>query len=187
MAKLRTSLPAVGLAALPPGGITVRAGGMFPSGSSSTDDTFWALLGVLVLVTVLIVGFIAYNRRRESRSGAGVAAEVSGAEGPGLRDLDAEAARLLSETDEGVEAGRRELDAAIARYGADGASYAASTLAEAKGRLAEAFQLRGALEAQQRPDEDELRQILRQIIHKCGEANAALELHYAALEQLREQ
>lgn len=187
MAKPRTPLPAAGLAPLLPGVISVRAGGMFPSGSSSTDATFWAALGVLVVATVLIVGFITYNRRREARSGAGAAAEVSGAEGPGLRELDAEAAQLLSETDAEVKAGERELDAAIARYGRDGASYAASTLAEAKGHLAEAFQLRGALEAPRPPAEAELRRILRQVIHKCGEANAALDLLFAALEQLREQ
>ena len=179
MAKPQTPLPALGIAAL-------LAGGMFPSGSSAGSDTFWAVLGVLLLATVLIFGFVTYNRRREVKAGAGVAAEVTGAEGPSLRELDEQAAQLLSETDEGVKTGQRELDAAIARYGRDGASYAASTLAEAKGRLAEAYHLRGRLEQQQAPAEPELRQILEQVIHKCGEANAALELHFAALEQLRE-
>lgn len=187
MAKPQTPLPAIGIAALLPGLVIGRAGGAFPSGSSATDDTFWAVLSVLVVATILILGFIAFNRRRERRSGAGTAAEVSGAAGPGLRELDAEAAQMLSETDEAIKTGQRELDSAIARYGRDGASYATETLAEAKGHLAEALRLRGRLEAQSAPAEDELRQILRQVIHKCGEADAALDLHFAALEQLREQ
>lgn len=187
MAKPRTPLPAVGIAALLPGLAVGRAGGIFPSGSSAGDDTFWAALGVLVLATGLILGFIGFNRRREGRSGVGTAAEVSGAEGPSLRELDAEAAQILSETDEAVKTGERELDAAITRYGPDGAAYATRTLTEAKGHLAEALRLRGRLEAESAPAEDELRQILRQVIHRCGEANAALDLHFAALEQMREQ
>lgn len=195
MAKPRTPLLAAGIAALPTdriigrtgGRAGGRAGGMFPSGSAATDATFWAVLGVLLVATILLVGFITYNRRRAGRSGAGMTAEVSGAEEPGLPELEAEAARLLTETDEAVKAGERELDSVIARYGRDGASYATSTLAEAKRYLAEALRLRGRLEAQATLAEPELRQILRQVIRECGEAHAALEAHWAAVEQLGEQ
>lgn len=131
-----------------PAGTTARDSAVASSSSSSTNGTFWAVLAILLLATLAILGFVTYNRRRVREPGApagpdesggpggsdwGAGAGGSAAEGgPGLQEAEADAARLLIETDDAVKAGEQELGLAVTQFGRDSAAQLNATLDAAK-------------------------------------------------------
>jgi hypothetical protein len=167
--------------------------------SSSSNGTFWAVLAILLLATVAILGFVTVNRRRlRGPSGAAEpggpggpgwgpdSGEPPGGGGPSVQELEAEAARLLVETDDAVKTSEQELGFAVAQFGQDSASQFTTTLDAAKQDLAEAFRLRARLDADPAPAEPERREILRRVIGRCTAANTALDAQSASFEQLRD-
>ena len=170
--------------------------------SSSTNGVFWAVLAILLLATVGIFGFFAYNRRRlrgpaepadldeaGGSGGPGFGAgvdEAAGAGGPGVQESEAEVARLLIETDRAVKTGERKLSRATTEFGRDSVAQVGAALDTAKQDLAEAFRLRADLDADPAPAEVERYRVLREVIGKCIEANAALDAESASVGRLRD-
>jgi hypothetical protein len=171
------------------------------SSSSFSGGTFWAVLAILLLATIAILGFVTYNRRRVREPSGPVGPEESGdpdgpgwgagagesaAEGePDLAEAEADAARLLIETDDAVKAGEQERAVAVTQFGRDSAAQLEATLDTAKLDLAEAFRLRAGLDDDPVPAAPERYRILREVIDKCTEANEALDAQWAAFERLR--
>lgn len=148
------------------------------SSSSSSSSVFWVVLGILVVATLAIVGFIAYSRRRPRHDTSSAV--------PNTKDMEKRAAQLLVETDDAVKSSDEELGFAIAQFGQESATQFSATLESAKQDLAEAFRLRGRLDADPAPADAERYQLLQQIIDKCTKANAALDAQTASFEQLRD-
>jgi hypothetical protein len=184
-------------------GTTAPDSAVVSSSSSSTNGTFWAVLAILLLATVAILGFVTYNRRREREPGApagpdevggpggsdwGAGSGESAADGgPGLQEAEADAARLLIETDDAVKAGEQELGLAVTQFGRDSAAQLDATLDAAKRDLAEAFRLRAGLDNDPAPVGAQRHRILQEVIGKCTEANEALDAQWAAFERLRDR
>ena len=162
------------------------------SSSTSSNGVFWTVLGLLIFSTLLIVVFLMLNRRR-ARQGSAEDGAPPGrpfdfkARRPGdLKALEAQAARLLVETDDAVKTSEQELGFAVAQFGQESAANFTATLDSAKHDVAEAFRLRSRLDAGPPPPEAERRRILQQVIDKCTKANAALDARSNAFEELRD-
>jgi hypothetical protein len=166
------------------------ASGASSSSSSSSSSAFWVVLAILAVATVAIAGFVVYSRRRRSggggvRAGAG---DVPGADRPSLKELEAQAAGLLVETDDAVKTSDQELGFAVAQFGQESAAAFDTALESAKRDLAEAFRLRSGLDGEGGANLPEAQRyaVLQQVVDKCTAANAALDAQTAAFEELRD-
>lgn len=175
--------------AKPRGPLVVVADAWFAGG------IFLSVLALLAVVTVAVFGFVAYNRRHEVRTAA-LEAPLADADAEtdspvvdtaSLHELDAEAARLLIQTDDAIRSGERELDLAVARFGGSAVARPAANLETARRDLAEAFRLRRSLDAGPDRDDAERHRILRQVVDRCADADAALDEQSAAIERLRDR
>jgi phage shock protein A len=183
MRVLTLGLATGALATLGPGvGAGHAAGPITGSSSSTSGGVFWTVLSLLALASVAILAFIVYSRHRERTSAAAGAPP----DGLGLKDLEAQAAQVLVETDDAVMTSDQELGFAVAQFGQESAARFATTLEAAKKDLAEAFRLRARLDADPALDEAERYQILQQAVEMCTQANAALDTQTASFEQLRD-
>jgi TPM domain len=153
--------------------------------SSSSGSAFWVVLAILAVATVAIGGFVMYSRRRRSGSVGGAGA---GANRLGLKELEAQAATLLVETDDAVKTSGQELGFAVAQFGQESAASFNTALESAKKDLAEAFRLRSGLDSDggAKLSEAQRYQVLQQVVDKCTAANAALDAQTAAFEELRD-
>ena len=163
------------------------------SSSSSSSSVVWVVLAILVIAAVAIGGFVWYSKRRRSGSGGGTRAGSGGGPGAGpprlsLKELEAQAARLLVETDDAVKTSDQELGFAVAQFGQESAASFNTALDSAKRDLAEAFRLRSGLDTDGGANLPEAQryQVLQQVVDKCTAANAALDSQTAAFEELRD-
>jgi len=125
-----------------------------------------AVVTVVVVVGLLLVGGIVLLFRR--RSGA----QPSSASGmPALRTR---ANILLVRADEAVTAGEDELGFAVAQFGEAQTAAFTKTMADARGRLAEAFRLQQALDDSVPESAQKKREWTLQIIALCEAAVAAV-------------
>lgn len=186
-----------------PDGTSARDSVTASSSSTFSGGTFWAVLAILLLATVAILGFFTYNRRRVREPNGPVgpdepgdpggpgwgdgAGESAADGGEGLAEAEADAARLLIETDDAVKAGEQERALAVTQFGRDSAAQLDATLDTAKRDLAEAFRLRAGLDNDPAPAGAERHRILREVIDRCTEANEALDAQWAAFERLRDR
>jgi hypothetical protein len=163
------------------------------SSSSSSSSVVWVVLAILVIAAVAIGGFVLYSKRRRSGSNGGARAGAGGGAGagppqPSLKELEAQAARLLVETDDAVKTSDQELGFAVAQFGQESAATFNTALESAKRDLAEAFRLRSGLDTDGGANLPEAQryQVLQQVVDKCTAANAALDSQTAAFEELRD-
>jgi TPM domain len=163
------------------------------SSSSSSGSAFWVVLAILAVATVAIAGFVMYSRRRRSGTPGGARAGFgdgpgAGAERLGIEELEAQAARLLVETDDAVKTSDQELGFAVAQFGQESAAAFDTALESAKRDLAEAFRLRSGLDTEGGANLPEAQRysVLQQVVDKCTAANAALDAQTAAFEELRD-
>lgn len=139
----------------------------------------WAIGTVVVLVVLSgIVGFAVLFRRRGEAAGAA----VSNAR---LATLTVRAGTLLVRLDDRVRDADDEVGYAIAQFGADRARPFAEAVGEARGRLAEAFRLRQALDDAEQDSPREQREWTLQIIALCERAEAVLDAQDARFRALR--
>ena len=127
-----------------------------------------AVITAVVLVGALVAtGFALLFRRRGDR---GITPS-----GPNtLEALGTRASSLLVRMDDAVREADEELGYAIAQFGADRARGYGETLAAARGKVAEAFRLRQALDDATPDSEREKREWTLQIIALCEQAEASL-------------
>lgn len=125
-----------------------------------------AIVTVVVLVVVLLgVGILLLFRRRSG-------AQPSSASG--LPALRTRANILLVRADEAVTAGEDELGFAVAQFGEAQTAAFSRTMADARGRLAEAFRLQQALDDAVPESSQKKREWTLQIIALCEAAIAAV-------------
>lgn len=138
-----------------------------------------AVITAVVLVGALVAtGFALLFRRRGDR---GVTPS-----GPNtLEALGTRASSLLVRMDDAVREADEELGYAIAQFGADRARGYGETLAAARGKVAEAFRLRQALDDATPDSEREKREWTLQIIALCEQAEASLAQQDASFAGLR--
>ncbi|MBU1587037.1 MAG: TPM domain-containing protein, partial [Actinobacteria bacterium] len=138
-----------------------------------------AVITAVVLVGALVAtGFALLFRRRGDR---GITPS-----GPNtLEALGTRASSLLVRMDDAVREADEELGYAIAQFGADRARGYGETLAAARGKVAEAFRLRQALDDATPDSEREKREWTLQIIALCEQAEASLAQQDAAFAGLR--
>ena len=143
------------------------------------SGALWAIGTVVVLVVVLgIAGFVVLFRRRGDAAGAA----VSNAQ---LGSLTVRAGTLLVRLDDRVRDADDEVGYAIAQFGADRAKPFADAVREARGRLAEAFRLRQALDDAEPDSPREQREWTLQIIALCEKAEAVLDAQDTQFRALR--
>lgn len=143
------------------------------------SGALWAIGTVVVLVVVLgVAGFVVLFRRRGDAAGAA----VSNAQ---LGSLTVRAGTLLVRLDDRVRDADAEVGYAIAQFGADRAQPFADAVREARGRLAEAFRLRQALDDAEPDSPREQREWTLQIIALCEKAEALLDTQDAQFRALR--
>ncbi len=138
-----------------------------------------AVITAVVLVGALVAtGFALLFRRRGDR---GITPS-----GPNtLEALGTRASSLLVRMDDAVREADEELGYAIAQFGADRARGYGETLAAARGKVAEAFRLRQALDDATPDSEREKREWTLQIIALCEQAEASLAQQDASFAGLR--
>jgi len=138
-----------------------------------------AVLTVVVVVGALVtVGFVVLFRRRGDR---GIRAA-----GPNtLEALGKRASSLLVMLDDAVREADEELGYAIAQFGADRARGYGEALTAARGKVAEAFRLRQALDDATPDSDQQKREWTLQIIALCEQAQSSLAEQDARFSGLR--
>ena len=125
------------------------------------------ITAVVVVGALVTTGFVVLFRRRGDR---GVIAA-----GPNtLEALGKRSSSLLVQLDDAVREADEELGYAIAQFGADRARGFGETLTAARGKVAEAFRLRQALDDAQPDSDQQKREWTLQIIALCEQASASL-------------
>lgn len=129
-----------------------------------------AVVTAVVLITGLVIaGFVVLFRRRGDRGITPVRSE-----GRGLADLRRRSGTMLVRLDDALREADDELGYAIAQFGAATAEPYADALAIARGKVAEAFRLRQALDDSVPDSEQQQREWTLQIIALCEQAEKAL-------------
>ena len=140
------------------------------------------VLAVVTLVVLVgagvIVGFVVLFRRRGDR---GIAAS-----GPNtIEALGRRAGSLLVKLDDAVREADEELGFAIAQFGADRARQYGEALAGARGKVAEAFRIKQALDDAFPESDAKKREWTLQVIALCEQAEKSLAEQDAAFLELR--
>jgi hypothetical protein len=133
------------------------------------------------------VGVYAYTRSRKRRQEKAASGQPGAEPGqPSLDELEAQASRLLVETDDAVKTSEEELGFATAQFGDQAAAPFAAALNEAKEQLTAAFRIRQQLD-DAFPEEDTARRtMLTEIITRCEDANERLDAQAEAFDRLRD-
>ncbi|WP_164983977.1 TPM domain-containing protein [Cellulomonas endophytica] len=167
------------------------AGGGAPGGG------FGALL---VLGAVVVGGVLVATRLRSRRRGAanpaGAPAAVAGAAPPrpggdGLdalptEELDARSASALVRIDDALRSSEQELGFAQAQFGASATAEYEAVLAEAKGRVTEAFRLRQTLDDHIPDTPEEVRERSLTILRTCRGVAESLDAQKEGFDRLRD-
>lgn len=132
---------------------------------------------VVAVVAVLLVGGLLLLFRR--RSGAQPSSAA------GLADFHTRSSIALVRADDAVHAAADELGFAVAQFGEERAAPFAATLAEARGRLAEAFRLRRELDDAVPESAQRAREWALRIVALCEEVAAELAGHTSDFAALR--
>jgi len=138
-----------------------------------------AVVTAVVIVGALVaVGFAVLFRRRGDR---GIRAS-----GPNtIEALGQRASALLVRMDDAVREADEELGYAIAQFGADKARGYGATVTAARGKVAEAFRLRQALDDAVPDSDQQKREWTLQIIALCEQAESSLAAQDASFASLR--
>lgn len=141
-----------------------------------------AVVTLVVVVTgLVVVGFAILFRRRGDR---GLARPARSSD-TSIGGLSRRAGSLLVQLDDALRDADDELGFAIAQFGPDRARPYADALASARGKVAEAFRLKQALDDAYPDSDREKREWTLQIIALCEQAATALQSQDAAFGQLR--
>ncbi|MCP3820745.1 TPM domain-containing protein [Streptomyces sp. A3M-1-3] len=163
-------------------------GGPGTGGESGAGDL------VLPIVAVGAVGALAayaYTRRKRR---AGTRTTPHGHPGWGgpqeppptpLPELDAEARRLLVETDDAIRTSAEELGFATAQFGDEAALPFTEAVTYAKTELTAAFRIRQQLDDAFPEDDATRRRMLEEIVARCTEADRRLDAESADFDRLR--
>lgn len=137
-----------------------------------------AVVTVAVVIGALVtVGFVVLFRRRGA---------VAVTAGPNTLDaLGKRASSLLVRLDDAVREADDELGFAIAQFGPDRARDFGETLSVARGKVAEAFRLRQALDDHIPDSDQQKREWTLQIIALCEQAESSLQQQDARFAGLR--
>lgn len=142
-----------------------------------------ALIGGLVvagLVVLLIIGYVAYRRRRRAP-----ALTAPSPAGEPIAKLQDRANTLLIELDNELRSSEQELAIATGQYGAAATAEFTAALESARTEVAEAFRLRMTLDEEPR-DEPATRAVLTEIIQRCAAADERLDASADDFDRLRE-
>lgn len=123
---------------------------------------------VVILVAALVsVGFVVLFRRRGVRY-------IEQSSATSIDALGRKAGGLLVTLDDAIRDGDDELGFAIAQFGADRAQPYAAAVADARGKVTEAFRIRQSLDDAVPDSDQQRREWTLQIIALCEQASAAL-------------
>lgn len=136
------------------------------------------ILIVLAIVGVIIF-FIARNR---SKNGA---ARTAAPEKLTQKQLDQRAGSLLVQLDDELRTSEEELGFAIAQFGEGATKQFSKALAGARAKVAEAFELKQALDDAKPDTAEEKRSMTTRIIQLCEAADAELDAQADAFDELR--
>ncbi|MCD0444712.1 TPM domain-containing protein [Glycomyces sp. A-F 0318] len=154
-------------------------------GASGGSSFVWIL--VLLLAAAAAIGLYLWFRNR--RRGGGAAAPVPS---PAKRQkmtterLNAEANRLLVETDDAIRTSEQELGFAEAEFGAEHTAAFTAALAAARTGLTESFKIRQELDDDVPETEPQRRQMLSAIVDRLVEANRELDAKADDFDRLRD-
>ncbi|WP_244936776.1 TPM domain-containing protein [Actinomyces qiguomingii] len=139
-----------------------------------------AALGVgLTVVGVGAVGAIAYSRSRKRNTGTGQAVQPA----EPLEQLRTRAGATLVSTDDAVRSAAEELSYAQAQFGLSATDAFTAALTTAQEHVAQAFELRGRLDGA--ADESQQRQLCQEILMRCNEATAVIQVQEEAFKERR--
>ncbi|MFP3988152.1 TPM domain-containing protein [Streptomyces sp. E11-3] len=150
-------------------------------------------LGGDVVLPVIAVGcaaaLAAYAYAKRKRRAATRTTPGGGRQSPPppapLDELDAEASRLLVETDDAVRTSTEELGFAVAQFGDEAVKPFTHALEYARTELAVAFRVRQQLDESVPTGEATQRRILKEIVARCAQAGARLDAESADFDRLR--
>ncbi|MFJ7964919.1 hypothetical protein [Streptomyces sp. NPDC096324] len=153
---------------------------------TTTGDLVPPLVAVGAAGALAAYGYGRRRRRATTRTTPGGDPEVTP-----LHELDAQARRLLVETDDCVRVGAEELALAEDRSAGDAIEPYVYDLRHAEAGLAAAFRLRQRLDETEAAgvdpaqDESERREVLEEIVAHCREAGERLDAAAPGLDQIR--
>jgi uncharacterized membrane protein YgcG len=150
-------------------------------GATAVVVSFVPALFVLLLLALVAVGVVFALRARRARAGGTAAAR------PALtqRQLDERAGSLLVQLDDSLKTSEQELGFAVAQFGTEATTPFSASLASAKARVAEAFELRQKLDDAVPETPEEERAMTLRIIELCEAADTELDAQADAFDDLR--
>ncbi|SDD14659.1 TPM domain-containing protein [Glycomyces harbinensis] len=154
------------------------------SSSSSGGGSSFAWILILLLVAAAAIGLYFWfkKRRRGAEAGAPSAAKQ---QKMSTEQLNAEANRLLVETDDAIRTSEQELGFAEAEFGAEHTAAFTAALAAAKTGLSESFKIRQELDDDVPETEPRRRQMLSAIVDRLVKADKELDAKAEDFDKLR--
>ncbi|GAB4049418.1 TPM domain-containing protein [Catellatospora paridis] len=157
---------------------------------TSEVDLFSVLCCLAIIVLGVVLALTVAGRRR--RRDAGTAKATPQQAGPvdpfaaySTVQLSTYANGQLVAVDNAVRTSEQELGFATAQYGAEAVTAFATAVASAKEDLAAAFRIRHQLDDEIPEDDTTRRQLLREIVDRCGAVDRRLDAEADAFEKLR--
>lgn len=150
---------------------------------------------VVAVLAAAGVALLAFRGRRPQRQPVRTSAGRGATTWPGkpkqptpltpLPELDAQAGRLLAETDDAVRTSREDVGFAAAQVGDEAAKPFWEAVEYARSELTSAFRLRQKLDDAYPEDDETRRQMLDEILSRCTQANRRLDAESEAFDRLR--
>ncbi|MEO8272890.1 MAG: TPM domain-containing protein [Chloroflexota bacterium] len=157
----------------PPGGGVAEPGGGTTNGAGLLGLVGLVLLALgIVLVLVWLASRLSSWREAEERDRR-------------TGKLAREANALLIAVDDRIRASDQEAGFVDAQFGPDEAAPFRAAVAEARTELGGAFEIRQRLDDSEPEDPPTRELMLKDIVERCGRANAALDAQVARIEELR--
>ncbi|SJM67637.1 TPM domain-containing protein [Microbacterium sp. JB110] len=165
-----------------------RAGG---DGTASSGGSSGGSLFTVVMVVVIggaVIFLIVWAVRRSKKSAQKTVAAQRPRdpyEGVSTEELHSRAASALIETDDRIRTAGQELGFAEAEFGEGAVGEFRDAISEAKAHLGSAFEASRALEASEKPSDDDTRAAHAAVLQHCESAHAVLDEKGEAFEELR--
>ena len=154
-----------------------------PSDGGGGSGVGTAIMILVIVGLVALGGWYLFLRRRPRAAGpAGPADELAAMSD---KDLNAEANRLLLDTDDAVRDSEQELGFAEAQFGETEAAPFQAAVAASKEDLRAAFAIRQQLDDEKPEDEPTRRRMLTDIVTRCRQVDARLDAEKGRFEKLR--
>ncbi|ACQ79104.1 protein of unknown function DUF477 [Beutenbergia cavernae DSM 12333] len=162
-------------------------GGSGAASGGGGSNAGWIIVGILVVAAIVVLVVWLVRRSSRQRQQAGPASAPGSLESLSTEELNRRASAGLVAIDDGMRTYEQELGFAEAQFGSAATASFATALADARPKVARAFQLRQELDDSTAEAEPQARAMMAEIITTLEQVQASLQGEAQQFVELREE